>query len=54
MIVGAHLPARCTPALHPLPPAAPGRPLAPGEFTHAFTALKTIVATEGRRGVFAG
>ncbi|PRW20277.1 S-adenosylmethionine carrier chloroplastic mitochondrial [Chlorella sorokiniana] len=25
-----------------------------GEFTHAFTALKTIIATEGRRGIFAG
>ncbi|EFN52011.1 hypothetical protein CHLNCDRAFT_27414, partial [Chlorella variabilis] len=25
-----------------------------GEFTHAFTALRTILAREGRRGIFAG
>ena len=27
---------------------------AAGEFTHAFTALKTIQAKQGRRGLFAG
>ena len=32
----------------------PPLPLPAGEFTHAFTALKTILATEGRRGIFAG
>jgi hypothetical protein len=41
----------CCLAAHPRPPH-----LVPptGEFTHAFTALRTIVAKEGRRGLFAG
>jgi solute carrier family 25 S-adenosylmethionine transporter 26 len=29
-------------------------PCPAGEFTHAFTALKTILAKQGRRGLFAG
>jgi solute carrier family 25 S-adenosylmethionine transporter 26 len=33
-------------ATSPPPPA--------GEFSHALTALRTIVAREGRRGIFAG
>ena len=41
----------------PLPYPLPPPPLAAapaGEFTHAFTALRTILAREGRRGIFAG
>lgn len=42
-------------ALLPGCPPSPSTPCPPtGEFTHAFTALRTIVAKEGRRGLFAG
>lgn len=43
------------PAVQPSrPPPPPLPPSAAGEFQHAFTALRTIVGTEGRRGIFAG
>ncbi len=43
----------CKPSVPCPPPPLPSLPAA-GEFTHAWTALTTILRTEGRRGIFAG